>query len=430
MKKTAFIICLALSFSACKKNEVNKPEQPPPASTQTHLKLPPGALKGNAVTKEIGIAGGSLQSSDGIISVSIPSGAVDQPVSFSIQQVENTLGSKGRSYRLRPEGVNFKKPVTITYAYGGLDFGLTDPKYLYLAFQDENGYFYSAKNTKCNKINHTLTVETTHFSDWTFYTMYEFEVNAAIVDGKVQLREDESVELVIKKLVTKPTNGPFDELLTPLYDPVTSATWDLIPKKGTLIINNVNGRATYRAPKVISSEQEVIVTAMLKDVVAKDNEDNPIRMMQLSQPIALKTGDYFTLSENGEEVYASDFGVDLIPGFSVDINAKFPTGANLSCHAWGDTPASYTYKNNMAPKTAMLELVTSDKESFIVFRPDNCDQPKDLFFSPGSFILTSVANSAGQYVEGNYTATLYHFDYCGKGNSKTISGKFRIKRKS
>lgn len=430
MKKILLTVSLALSMIACKKSEENTPEPPPPSSQQ-QLKLPLGAPLGNAVIKEIGTAGGTIQSTDGIMKVSIPAGAVEQSVTFSIQEIKNTLGSKGHSYRLRPEGVNFKKPVTLTYTYGSLDIGLTDPRYLFLACQDEQGYYHSAKNTKSNKTNHTLTVETTHFSDWTFYTMYEFEITGGVaVNGKAELREDESIELSIKRLTTKTTNGPLDELLAPLYDPVASATWDLLPKKGTLTINNIDGKAIYRAPKTINAEQEVIVTAMLKDVVAKDNEGNAIRMMQLSQPITLKTGDYFTLSENGNEMYASEFSADFIPGFSIDINAKLPTGANLSCHAWGGKPSSHPYKNNMSPGTAMLELVTSDKESFIIFRPDNCDQPKELFFSPGSFVVTSVANTTGQYFEGNYTATLYHFDYCGKGSSKSISGKFRIKRTS
>ncbi|MGB8193456.1 MAG: hypothetical protein WCF67_16110 [Chitinophagaceae bacterium] len=426
--KLLLIICMSLFLFACKKTGVQTPGVPPASGL---LKLPLGQPTGNAITKEIGAEGGTLQSSDGVMKLTIPAGAVQNATLFSIQPVENTLGSKAKSYRLKPEGVSFKKPVTITYNYSSINTGTIDPKYLFLACQDQQGYYYSAKHTKGNKANHTLTVETTHFSDWTFYAMYEFYIREGnVVDGKIVLGEDESAELIITRLTPKTSDGDLDALLAPLADPViTAAGWDFLPKKGTLTVSQREGKGVYRAPKIISSQQDVIVTAMMNGDLGKDNEGNPVRQMQLSQPIRLVTGDYFILKEDGVEMNATDFSAELIHLYGVEMNARFSNGYNLSCYVYATSPGNYGYNMHGTPGKASMELVPADGKSYIVFRPDRCDQPGELVFSPGSFILTSVANSVGQYFEGSFSATLYKFSYCESGGTKTISGKFRFRKK-
>lgn len=183
MKKIVYALALAISvFTSCKKDKQEDPIVTPPGELTQKLKLPLGAVIGNAVQKEIGAAGGSIQSPDGVIRITVPAGALETTASFSVQEVENTLETRARSYRLRPEGVNFKKPVTITYHYASIDLGSIDPRLLFLAFQDKDGYYYSANKTKGNLNNNTLTVETTHFSDWTFYSRYDLDVADARVE--------------------------------------------------------------------------------------------------------------------------------------------------------------------------------------------------------------------------------------------------------
>lgn len=93
------VFCLTLLFVSCKKSGDDTKPTPIPAG---HLQLPHGGPIENIISKEIGPAGGSLQSEDGVMQVTVPAGTVDAPTIFSIQQVENTLESRGRSYRLKP----------------------------------------------------------------------------------------------------------------------------------------------------------------------------------------------------------------------------------------------------------------------------------------------------------------------------------------
>lgn len=426
--KLLLLLCLSVSFFACKKGNVNKPGSPAAGGV---LKLPHGAPTGNAVIKEIGPGGGILQSADGVLQITVPAGAVDNQVGFSVQPVENTLGTRALSYRLKPEGVNFKKPVTITYNYSSIDLGTTDPKYLFLACQDAQGYYYSANKTKGDKASNTLTVETTHFSDWTFYSLYEFYIRQGkAVNGKIQLAASESAELGINSLVPKSSGGELDALIAPLENPVISAAgWDFIDKKGTLTVVQTQGKAVYKAPFKIEKEQEIVITAMLNGNLGKDNEGNPVRQMQLSQPVRLITDDYFILSENGVEMSASEFNGDLIQLYGVQIFAKFPNGYNLSSYIYSTSTGNFGYDMHGVPGKANLELVPSDNKAYIVFRPENCQQPGSLIFSPGSFKLTSVANSIGEYFEGSFTCTMFKFSWCESGGTKTISGRFRIRKK-
>jgi hypothetical protein len=426
--KFLLLLCMSVVLFACKKNRVQSPQ--PPAAAGTQLKLPLGKPTGDAIITQIGANGGSFQSADGVIKVTVPAGAVENNVSFSVQPVENTLGSKALSYRLKPEGVNFKKPVTITYNYASINLGTTNPKHLFLACQDAEGNYFSAKNTKGNVANHTLTVETTHFSDWTFYALYDFWVKEGnVVDGKIRLAASESAELGITRHVPKPADGDLDALLVPLSDPIiANAGWELLPKKGILTVNQFQGKATYKAPVKIDRQEEVIVTAMMNGELGKDNEGNLIRQMQLAQPITLTTDDYFILTENGNETNATEFSGEYIQLLGTQIFAKFPNGYNLSCYAYGGT-GNYAYYTHGTPGKATLELVPGDGKGYIVFRPEDCTQPKDLVYSPGSFTVTSVAMSVGQYFEGHFTCTMFKFNYCEGGGSKTISGRFRIRKK-
>lgn len=427
--KFLILLCMSMVLFACKKNKVKSSQ--PATSTAGQLKVAPGKPTGNAVAKDIGPAGGTLQSADGVLKITVPAGAVENSVSFSVQPVENTLGGKALSYRLRPEGVTFKKPVTLTYNYSSINIGTIDPRYLFLACQDAEGYYYSAKNTRGNKANHTLTVETTHFSDWTFYSMFEFYIKEGnVVDGKIELAANESAEILIHRHIPKTADGDLDALLVPLRDPVISAAgWDLLPKKGTLTVSQLDGKAVYRAPAIINTPQEVIVTAMMNGDFGKDNEGNPVRQIQLSQPIKLTTDDYFILTENGVEMRATQAEGETLQLLGVQINASFANGYNLSSYIYSTTPGNYSYNLHGTIDKANLELVPADGKSYIVYRPDRCDQPGNLAFSPGSFKLTSVAQTVGQYYEGSFTATMFKFNYCEDGGTKTISGKFRIRKK-
>lgn len=427
--KLLFIFSILLLTSSCSKDS-GSPSLPPPPAGQ--LQLPHGDPIGNKVNKQIGTEGGTIQSTDGVVNITVPVGAVEGNVVFSIQEVENTLGTRAKSYRLNPENITFKKPLVLTYNYGSIDIGPSDPRHLFLACQDAEGYYYSATKTKLNAATNSLSVETTHFSDWTFYSLYEFEVTAgAFINGKIILGESESASFFIKHMVSKPVTSELD-LLAPLVDPViTAAAWDLLPREGKLEVNQVQGRANYTAPNIIVSTKDIVVTATLNGNLGKDNFGNPVRQLQLVQPITLVTNDYFIISENGIENRATNMSGELIQLYGTQINASFADGSNLSCYVYQTSTGGFPYREHGTPGAATLEYVPADGKGYMVIYPNPCNPtgPGEVAYSTGTFTLTSLADVPGEYFAGNFTVTLYRFDWCESRETKQLSGRFRIRKK-
>lgn len=111
-------IALIVVFCSCRKNDIGQDD--PPKLPDQPLKLAHGNIIGEIVTATIGPVGGTL-------TIEVPAGAIDAVAIFSIQEVENVLKSNSSAYRLLPEGLNFKKPVKITYYYEYSAKGRTKP---------------------------------------------------------------------------------------------------------------------------------------------------------------------------------------------------------------------------------------------------------------------------------------------------------------
>lgn len=430
MKYSLFILACLLAFTSCKKSTGPKPIKQPPAG---HVKHEKGAPIAAAVKSQIGSNGGKIISADGVLTVTIPAGAVESTQEFSIQQVENVLGNGVNNYRLLPEGINFKKPVTITYFYGGQHIESMHADFLFLTYQDAEGYYYAANKTRGNKANATLTVETTHFSDWTFFSEYSIYVPASHrSNGDIRLGESESVILTLLSIKPGNKEQEYSELPDLKVDPlVYTATWDYTPKKGTLTKIPDEARVEYKAPVEIQTSSRVLVTVSINGNIGKDNMGNSVNFMQIVQGIRLETGGYFILSEDGEDNLATSFSAHFLAGFGSQLNAKFPNGYNLSCYTYYGSIGIFPYRQHGTEESAALELVVDENTSYIVYRPTTCDDNNNtLSFSPGYFEIESLGEGGDGYVRGHFSATIFRYGYCEKPGSKTISGRFRIKRRS
>ncbi|MFO0632042.1 MAG: FG-GAP-like repeat-containing protein [Nannocystaceae bacterium] len=71
--------------------------------------------------KLIGPEGGSLQSTDTVLTVSIPAGALSASVEVTIQLTNTVPDSIGNAYRVQPN-MPLGLPAAITYYYGGADY--------------------------------------------------------------------------------------------------------------------------------------------------------------------------------------------------------------------------------------------------------------------------------------------------------------------
>lgn len=175
------------AFVSCKKNKNIINEPPIDESTST----PVGVPVGDAVKKTINQQGGELTSADGTIKVIIPAGALEASKEISIQPINNELpGGIGNAFRILPHGVSFKKPVTVKVSYKPEDLAETLPELLDIAYQDTAGNWITPSNSVVDKTNRTLSITTTHFSDWGYFKSLTLNPEEATValGGSVDLK--------------------------------------------------------------------------------------------------------------------------------------------------------------------------------------------------------------------------------------------------
>ena len=417
------------AISSCKKTTISENEAP--TTDLRPLQLPHGNTTGDIITAVMGNEGGTIKSKDGTLSIEVPPGAIDATTTFSIQEVENVLKSKGRSYRLLPEGLNFKKHVTLTYYYGDIAMEGINPDFLFLAYQDKNGYFYSANQTKGDRQKQTLTVTTTHFSDWTFYAQYDFYFpNDKLVNGELRLIEGEEAIIELRAMPVDKWDVEYAQIQLPdiSYGEVLQrAVWDYSPKIGTMNSNTNPASVSYKAPAKVNSIQTVYINVTINGNLGNDNLGNVVKQMQIRLPVVISPDGYFILTENGNESAATSFNGEYIPLAGSQLTAGFSNGYLLNCYVYGDT-GGFPYNMHGTPGGATIELVQNGKDGMIVFRPESCSEGNSLIFSPGEFTMKSVAQQKGQYFEGEFSVTMYGYEYCESGRTKTLSGKFRFRK--
>ena len=109
-----------------------------------------------------------ISSTDGQLQVIIPKSATENNnVSIQIDQIP-LLGRIGSTYSINADQNEFNDPVTLTFKYdeNSLPEGL-DPEDLKVAFRkDESKHWEVMPFRKLDKLDQTISVSTTHFSDW------------------------------------------------------------------------------------------------------------------------------------------------------------------------------------------------------------------------------------------------------------------------
>jgi hypothetical protein len=183
------IILVFLAFlTSCKKSD--SPSVPVDNSPIiTDIGTPNGILSG--IT--IGPSGGTLESADGNLTVTIPPGALSSETEISIQPVTNTapLGL-GSGYRLQPEGITFANPIQLTFHYNEQLLKESLEDFLWIVTQAGDGSWKAMLKSAVDKNAKTVTIATTHFSDWVLGRFIGFTLTpslSAIQKGKsVQLR--------------------------------------------------------------------------------------------------------------------------------------------------------------------------------------------------------------------------------------------------
>ncbi|WP_300600902.1 hypothetical protein [Niabella sp.] len=145
-----------------------------PPEMNTSSIRPVGEPVSDGVIGLIGPNGGVLQSEDGRLEVEFPAGAVTEETEIGIEPLKNTaLSGIGFSYRLTPHGKTFQKKVTLRFHYKTDERRIAGNEALEIAYQNDKGIWTCIGNSKNDKINKTINVQTSHFSDWALVTSME-----------------------------------------------------------------------------------------------------------------------------------------------------------------------------------------------------------------------------------------------------------------
>lgn len=152
-----------------------------------------GTPEGPNVTKDIGSAGGTLASPDGRLTLTVPQNALTKTLPFSIQPITNKAGNGlGLAYRLEPNGKTFTTPLEISVRYDEKDLEGTVPEALSIAYQDKEGAWHAQKSARLDQAATTLTISTTHFTDFAILA----GIQISPVKATVYVNEEIHVHLI------------------------------------------------------------------------------------------------------------------------------------------------------------------------------------------------------------------------------------------
>jgi hypothetical protein len=118
---------------------------------------------------KIGSAGGNIATSSGSVSAVVPPGALSTDTVIKIETTtEVAPAGVGVVQKLSPEGIQFQKPITLIFKYDEAELTQkkTYPELLRIVTREKGKDWEILNQVKLDKANKTISVETTHFSDW------------------------------------------------------------------------------------------------------------------------------------------------------------------------------------------------------------------------------------------------------------------------
>jgi hypothetical protein len=227
-----------------------------------------GVASGSAASATIGAAGGSVSTPDGKIALTIPAGALASNTVISIQPLTNTAHGKiGAGYRLTPGGQTFLTPITLTFPYTDQDLLGTAAEVLGAAFQTADGYWRWAGDATIDTTAKTVSVRSTHFSDWSLVKGFQIRPQSKTVrvNGTVGLRVKYCYDPESSDLAGYECDDDAD--LAPLLPTATVTAWSVngVPG-GSGATGTVSGNgpaATYTAPATKPNPNVVAVSARI-----------------------------------------------------------------------------------------------------------------------------------------------------------------------
>ena len=450
--------------------------EPAPQSTDPIITAM-GTPVGTASNATIGTTGGTLQSADGKLTVIIPTGALSSSTTISIQPISNEgpLGV-GFGYRLQPEGINFSKPVTLKFHYDEQLLKGIPADFLWIVTQTSSGSWNALLKSVVDPDTKTVTIETTHFSDWALGRF----IDLSLTPSASTIQKGQSVELRVAGFVRDkalpdneelvplaPITGDFDALtpLTPI-PPVESRLMDFKIKGWTLNgasapVSNSNGsltasknNATYTSPNKKPTTNPVAVSVTLES----NNKEGQKSSYMLTSSISVVDSDlylllkidgqsyeYFQYGLNGtvppdpNNVWLVNCGLDddnvlgIVAGLYINsIDIKYAFGLQIENPSEGTRALTCSLSDGMDDMEFVPALGGRSLNIYNVKRKivnDACDYEERCGDASSTF-LTYTGNS-NSIVWGYFSGKLYedkpdYNDQCKSADEHTVEGEFRL----
>ncbi len=215
----------------------------------------------------------------------------------------NGPGGIGDAYRFLPEGLKFASPVTVKFHYNDTVINGTLPQLTHIAYQDSTGEWDIVENNVLDTVAKTLTVTTTHFSDWDIFPdLYVYPGGGD---------ENEKTEIIVNGheeyyVFYVPTNSAGH--VTGIPQDVSSAilnNWSVNnivngnSTYGTITPGNSNSSSgrifcTYSAPAQVppAGKETVAISASLKNLTYLDPKFGSFNSLTLTRNVKIIGADY------------------------------------------------------------------------------------------------------------------------------------------
>ncbi|MEZ0610479.1 hypothetical protein ACAW74_18340 [Fibrella sp. WM1] len=383
-----------------------------------------GTPTGQLVQKVIGAEGGTLASADGSLKMTIPAGAVSQATTFSVQPVTPTLpGLVGRqSYRLRPEGMNFTKPVTIQLQYGETDLANTSAQLLFMAYQSNDGIWRALPGTELDETARTLTVTTTHFSDWGAFAEFELvPANYSVKPGGSTLLALQGYADFAGSLANAEVQLTQQAVLD---DPTNIKNWRVIGR-GSVRADASQVKATYSAPVDATGGKALVAVDIYNFLPPKfQPRKGATGKATVLTSISIE-GNSFQATLDGVTYDCEGTATVDERGTTISANITSPNGTLRPF--WYHMSEQKLKAGTTYPLAGMENVLFTEGASGqgqIAWVPYYTTCEGEIFLSPGEVHIDTVE---GDVVSGTLNVKLHHVDDNCHLRTRTISAKFRLR---
>ena len=404
----------AFVFISCSKNADNGDQStpPPPVGVVTAIGQ---SLREPVASKTIGAAGGNLLSKDGRLRIEVPAGALtsDQEVRIEAISDENPMGSQ-KAYRLAPHGVTFQKPVTLTFFYEEEDHRHSAPEALAIATQDADRIWQIQSGAQLNKNQNSLSVTTTHFSDWSFFESFRVEPVSKVVtvNSTVALKVTSIADMFVP--LTPGQQVPVGEPVSPTAEFIKK--WTLT---GAGNLQGQGANATYKAPATVPGSPNPVVVSVEVDLkrrgkyvvlayITIQNDDGEIEVSVAGGPWRKKLASP-----------AVKFA-DNIYGFG---DSDGDDEGSYVFVMWEGGAGSHGFKQPQTPLGTHAQFQITGGLSYA---PYFVTAAEELQVSGGGVTISSMGEDDG-YIKGTFEVAQAGISPDLK-QTTSISGKFRVKK--